>query len=841
MNQEYIEPSKREKYGSSGKSYPVKTNFFQIRHNNSGTIHHYDVNITPEVPVGVNKDVFKAFEVKNANNAKVLGGICAVFDGAKNMFSPRALPFGKQFVDEVILPEEGGKKSNEPRKFKLKMMKVNEVPIDINEMHQRTSNGLTAMMAFNVLFRHQNETNFVQVKNSFFIREDVNELSGGVELWPGFFRSFNSVADGFALNIDTTICSFYQPGPVVDIVAKLIGLRNPSDLRDSRTSKYFRKIKSFLKGLKVTMSIKGEQPRSYKIRSVSDNSAVDQKFDLIEDDVNKGRISVAKYIENKYSIKLQYPNLPCVEIKKGVLLPLELFTILPGQRYVKKLDEKQTSEMIKVTCIKPYLRFQKIANGMRRMAFEKNKYIKQFGLEVTTTAKEVPARLLSAPTIKYNPSSKDHSIRPANGSWNMLGKRLFEGKQISTWGVAVYARENWLRRPQVEKFVDLFSNVCIDTGMKVTDKRPIIKYLNPFSNRLEEELGNFYSSIKNNGKAAPQLILCILPDRGSELYGAIKSAAELKIGVMTQCVQAKKVERPDKQYCANVCLKVNAKLGGINAAMHENDLGGINKIPTLIIGADVTHPAPGNPEAASIAAAIGSIDFTGTKYASSIRAQHSRQEVISDFSNMIVDLLKMFYKNTKTKPQKIIYYRDGVSDGQFQTVLINEMKAIKVACASLESNYKPKITFVVVQKRHHARFIPVKREDEDRSGNCKAGTIVEAGICHPYYFDFYLQSHAGLQGTSRPCHYHVLHDENVFTTDKFQQFTYNLCYLFNRATKSVSLVPPVYYAHLAATRARFHYKISDGMSDTTSMVSIGSEQPESKKLVGDLATKMYYV
>ncbi|KAF8927486.1 argonaute 5, partial [Dissophora ornata] len=68
-----------------------------------------------------------------------------------------------------------------------------------------------------------------------------------------------------------------------------------------------------------------------------------------------------------------------------------------------------------------------------------------------------------------------------------------------------------------------------------------------------------------------------------------------------------------------------------------------------------------------------------------------------------------------------------------------------------------------------------------------------------------LQSHAGLLGTSRPTLYHVLLDENGFTSDILQKVTYNLCHVYARCAKSVSLVPPVYYAHLLAFRAR-HYQ-----------------------------------
>ena len=67
-----------------------------------------------------------------------------------------------------------------------------------------------------------------------------------------------------------------------------------------------------------------------------------------------------------------------------------------------------------------------------------------------------------------------------------------------------------------------------------------------------------------------------------------------------------------------------------------------------------------------------------------------------------------------------------------------------------------------------------------------------------------------LQGTSRPTHYHVLYDDNGFDADSLQQLTYQLCHVYARCTKSVSMPAPAYYAHLAAFHARVH--VSNGGS-----------------------------
>lgn len=68
------------------------------------------------------------------------------------------------------------------------------------------------------------------------------------------------------------------------------------------------------------------------------------------------------------------------------------------------------------------------------------------------------------------------------------------------------------------------------------------------------------------------------------------------------------------------------------------------------------------------------------------------------------ELLIMFYKSTGGyKPHRLIMYRDGVSEGQFIHVLQHELTAVREACIKLEGDYKPGITFIIVQKRHHTR------------------------------------------------------------------------------------------------------------------------------------------
>ncbi|MBA0558614.1 hypothetical protein Golob_015626, partial [Gossypium lobatum] len=189
---------------------------------------------------------------------------------------------------------------------------------------------------------------------------------------------------------------------------------------------------------------------------------------------------------------------------------------------------------------------------------------------------------------------------------------------------------------------------------------------------------------------------------------------------------------------------------------------------------DVTHPHPGEDSSPSIAAVVASQDWPEiTKYAGLVCAQAHRQELIQDLFKTWQDPVRGTVSGGMIK--------DGVSEGQFYQVLLYELDAIRKACASLEPNYQPPVTFVVVQKRHHTRLFANNHNDRhavDKSGNILPGTVVDSKICHPTEFDFYLCSHAGIQGTSRPAHYHVLWDENKFTADALQSLTNNLCYTY---------------------------------------------------------------
>lgn len=77
------------------------------------------------------------------------------------------------------------------------------------------------------------------------------------------------------------------------------------------------------------------------------------------------------------------------------------------------------------------------------------------------------------------------------------------------------------------------------------------------------------------------------------------------------------------------------------------------------------------------------MDAHPNRYCATVRVQQHRQEIIQDLAAMVRELLIQFYKSTRFKPTRIIFYRDGVSEGQFQQVGRSALPSPFVGCLVL--------------------------------------------------------------------------------------------------------------------------------------------------------------
>ncbi|KAJ3350930.1 eukaryotic translation initiation factor 2C, 2 [Entophlyctis luteolus] len=815
--------------GRSGRAIQVRANFFPVQSLPQRPIHHYEVAIDPEVPPAKSRRVYQLWE-DEALLSGSLGGVRPVFDGRKNVYASRALPIIEgdfsEFTVDFYDNDDPLSVRGTPKRFKLSLIKVGE--IDMQRLGhflegRLLETPLEAINALDILLRHRPSLIYTTVGRCFYTPDSAASIANGAQLWQGFHQSVRPTRGSLLINLDVSATAFFQAGPLIEMVAKILNRNTPNDLRAPITEKDRIKLDKTLRGLKIAVTHRGSIRRKYRIARVTNTAVARTTF--TQEAIGREE-TVAGYFMSKYNVTLYFPHLPCLVVgdpAKLVYLPLEVCDVVPGQRHLRKLNERQTAEMIKFTCQPPHVRSNKISAGITILQQRDNEYLKEFDVSIGHEMAIVNSRILPAPAISYHPASKEPVITPREGAWNLRDKMVAQGVTIRSWSVVAFGTDHDYPVLAIQKFVTLLVQTCEECGVFVQNKQPPISYANPHGN-VEKTIIDAYMVAGNSFQERPQLVVCILPNTGVPLYAEIKRVSDTVVGLATQCIQAKHMFAAKRQYCANVCLKINVKLGGMNSYLSNGQLPFVSERPTIVFGADVTqqHPAPGSASTQSIAALVGSMDAQCSRYAASIRVQKGRQEMIQDLASMVVELLKTFYQTCGAKPERICFFRDGLSEGQFHDVLKAEIEAMRAACAMLEATYFPTITYIVVQKRHHARFFPIRKEDSDKSGNVLPGTVIDTGVTHPSEFDFYLCSHPGLQGTSKPTHYHVLYDENRFTSDSLQELTYRLCYLYCRATRSVSVVPPAYYAHLVAARARFHATGDgwmEGFSDAASVMS----------------------
>lgn len=109
--------------------------------------------------------------------------------------------------------------------------------------------------------------------------------------------------------------------------------------------------------------------------------------------------------------------------------------------------------------------------------------------------------------------------------------------------------------------------------------------------------------------------------------------------------------------------------------------------------------------------------------------------MITDLNSMMQERLKLYQKHSKKLPKRIIVYRDGVSEGQFNQVIDQELPKIVESFAAFgnaKQQYRPKLTIVICGKRHHTRFFPTDSQFADQNGNPRPGTVVDRGITSVY-------------------------------------------------------------------------------------------------------------
>lgn len=682
---------------------------------------------------------------------------------------------------------------------KLKLTEWETSPAElINAIGTENMLPQNPLNALNVILSHciKQQRNIVRAKSGFYRAPQPNRvemLRPGIELWKGT-RVGITPTDGFGITV--RFIRKHQAFVEGDISLSDFIEANEFSLNNSQLRKEDRiELSSLLKGMKVT-PIYAKYPRKLTISNVSTCDAYKRIPDR-ED-------SITTYLEREYDVFVSRPRLNCIELTNKNLIPIEFLKLLPNQPYYKNDDAKWQADILRKSCIRPQ-------NFLNEITYAKK--------DLSHGLADFQSKLMA--TIANGFETTTGNVLPIERTEFCSNNDRIDIKIIGLNGC-------------YKNVIDFFSQQLTASAQKINLRVTIEKIYNININDIRGKLSAYHHNL--------------VIGRNLE-YGRIKLLE--KDGYHIQCVdfstltKMQKNRRMISNTMMNILLKLNIKAGGTNWSIPLQTIGDwrgtVFRESVMIVGADVTHFTDGKPSIAAVVCSSSNFDFTaGSSYNVKIAVQYPEgnkrsMEYIKDMKNIMKKLLCAFYKNTYEKPAKIIYYRDGVSMGQFENTVLKELQAIQDACTSLEERYEPKISLVVCTKRHDQRFI---KED---GRNPDMGTVVSKNLVAPNYFNFYLFSQHVLQGTGVPCHYYVLYDDNKLGAYFWHNFTFLLCQLYARCQKAVSYPAPVYYAHLACYSTRIRFRAKYGHIKDWQGTNLPEESEIEKEIAPPDQNYMFYI
>ncbi|KAI0592854.1 Piwi-domain-containing protein [Biscogniauxia sp. FL1348] len=748
----------------------------------------------------------------------------------------------------------------------------------------------------------------VTVITGYSARENEKVASGGSRFFPlgapsetfqlgkpdlnsiirGYFQSARPATGRILLNANVSHAVFKTSAPPNGLLSDFITEYNATDYHSLQG------LHRCLSGLRVRAKVFTGKNQDFKviqktIMGLADKSdgAKEEKRPKV-DQFGAGPTSVSFYLSgtapdglkandycsvfNYYSKRYDFrpdPKLPVINVggrSRAVYMPAELLRVIPGQPVLRKTTPDETRDMINFSCRSPVANATSIFDmGRRCLGLDGNKILDQFGVIVDKSLLTVKGRELPPPRILYiNLKLAKELVNVWEGGWNMNNVRFFTpGKEITRWSwVHIDNRGNWAH----QKYNDVSDGVndwvafMRSMGLKIAPQ--------PQPNAGEKivirqlPLDDIRPTFARMKKQGVQFVFVVLPGRKTDtsVYNAVKLLADVEYGFHTvNVLQANLLKRGSdpRQLYANLGLKVNLKMGGVNHKL-ENDVNIIKDGKTMVVGYDVTHPtnlAGRSDGLPSLVGIVASVDKHLAQWPATAWAQAGRVEMLNELlEERFVGRLRLWQKfNQNRLPENIIIFRDGVSEGQFSQVLVKELPLIREACRkTYPATMSPKIAIIVSVKRHQTRFYPTDPNHMVNSRNIRNGTVVDRGVTQANIWDFFLTAHKGIQGTSRPAHYTVLLDE-VFrgalgkeAANGLEKLTFDMCHLFGRATKAVSICPPAYYADILCTRQRVYLADLFDRSDSQSTVSGSTTTPAQNSVVSrpihdDIKDSMYYI
>lgn len=185
-----------------------------------------------------------------------------------------------------------------------------------------------------------------------------------------------------------------------------------------------------------------------------------------------------------------------------------------------------------------------------------------------------------------------------------------------------------------------------------------------------------YKNALKTIKSETQFVMIILPNNVKERYDIVKKELTLTTPIPSQCVNYETIANPRRlpSKVTKIVVQMAVKTGGapwtLNYSFPPNQ-------KMMIVGLDVYHSGERVTRTKnSIVGFTATMDDTLTKYYSRVLINKPGKELVNSLQPVLEDALNKFKELNSQYPNHIVFYRDGIGEGQVKDALKTEVRSV---------------------------------------------------------------------------------------------------------------------------------------------------------------------
>lgn len=736
------------KCGKGGVPVTVQANYYRVLKKPKWSIFQYRIDFSPDV------DLIRARRSYIYEHRELFGGY--LFDGA--------MLFTSTNLDTQTKELYCKNKEGEPIQIKVK--NVGEIKVT----------DIQLLQVLNLILRRSMEgLNLQLVGRNFF--DPVAKIcvpNHKLEIWPGYTTSIRQHEQDILLCAEITH-KIMRTDTLLQILIKC----------SQESGDYQNLFKKEVVGMVVLTDYNN---KTYRIDDVDFNQTPMSKFNTRDE-----QITYLEYYTKRYKLTIRDKKQPLLvsrptekNIRGG---QNEFIMLIPELSRATGLNDemKNNRQLMRAiadhTRLAPEPRIERLRTFHRRLdgAQSSKEVLKSWNLQLDSKLIELPGRIIRPEAILF--ANKKRYVCDKNADWNreFRNNSMFVQKEVRRWYVIVPQRFS----RETNDFVRLMHQAA--SGMKMYLGEPRVIEM------PDDRNPSYAAAIETACNADPQILVIVVSNDNAERYSCIKKKCIVDRAIPSQVLNLRTIAPRGKtsglmSVATKVVIQINAKLLGA-PWMVEIPMGGL-----MTVGFDVCHSARDSLK--SYGALVATMDLRqSTSYFSAVTEHLKGQELSNEIVLNMNKALKKYREAHGVLPERILFFRDGVGDGQLQQVVDNEITSLKTKldqiyhAAGIERGCR--MAFMVVSKRINTRLFV-------NGNNPVPGLVVDDVVTLPERYDFFLVSQSVRQGTVSPTSYNVIHDSMGFDADKLQILAYKMTHLYYNWSGTCRVPAVCQYAHKLA-------------------------------------------